>query len=92
MPELAGEWRNTIRSNVSPTFLKQLPKIQQVELYLDRKAKAQCTVETYIKALKELAKRADVNNTIETELAISRYTNKNGEPASNRWKRSCISL
>jgi hypothetical protein len=72
LPELAGETVNTLRSTLSPSFLRQLPKIQQVEIYLERKAKAPSTINTYIKALKELAKRADLNNTIETELTSAR--------------------
>jgi integrase len=82
---------NTHRSEVSPSFLTQLPKIQQVELYLERKAKAPSTIETYTKALKELAKRTNLDNTIKTELAIARYTTKNGTPATNRWKRQLVS-
>jgi signal transduction histidine kinase len=79
LPELAGEWCDNPQNTDSPHFLEQFTKIQQVELYLERKTKAKCTVETYTKALKELAKRTDLNSTVETELAISRYTNKNGE-------------
>jgi hypothetical protein len=85
----AGEWLPTPSKEILTRLLTQLPKIQQIELYLERKAKAEVTIQTYVKALKEIAKRADLNNPVEVELAISRYKKKDGEPCSNRWKNQC---
>jgi integrase len=90
LPELAGEWCDSPQNTDSPHFLEQLTKIQQVELYLQRKAKAEVTITTYIKALKQIAKRANLNNTAEVELAIANYKKENKEPASNRWKNQCV--
>jgi hypothetical protein len=49
------------------------------------------TVDTYTKALKELAKRANLNNTEEVETAIAHYQKTNGLQASKKWKSQlCI--
>jgi integrase len=91
LPELAGEWCSQPEKKDSHPFLNQLPAIQKVKLYLERKAKAEPTIETYVKALKQLAKKTDLNNVANVETAIFRYELKNGEPASNRWKNQCVS-
>jgi integrase len=88
---LAGEWCPQPEKKDSHPFLNQLPAIQKVKLYLERKAKAEQTIETYIKALKQLAMRTDLINIVDVETAISKYKLKNGEAASNRWKNQCIS-
>jgi hypothetical protein len=91
LPTLAGEWCDT-HDKVSLTQLfKQLPKIQQIKLYLERKGKAKVTVATYTKALKELAKRANLDKTTEVETAIAHYKKTNGLECSKKWKRQlCI--
>src|SRR3990172_3828206 len=55
----AGEWTDTIHNEANTRHLvEQLPSIQAVVLYLERKAKAPSTIEVYRKGLIELAKRA----------------------------------
>jgi site-specific recombinase XerD len=91
---LAGEWATTKQPGLlTRSFTEQLPAIQAVILHLERKGKAPTTRITYEKALLELAKRANLQNTQDVELAISRYKIQDlktrqatDKPASNRWK------
>jgi site-specific recombinase XerD len=91
---LAGEWTTTEQKNtLTQQSNEQITEIQQVILYLERKAKSPRTTETYRKALLTLAQRTNLDNTEQTELAIAHF--KRTDPFShhlsdkdvtNRWK------
>jgi integrase len=97
---LAGKWANTTPINTSTRpFIEQLPKIQAVIIYLERKGRPETTTKVYEKGLLELAKRANLDNPTEIELAIARYkltdpkTHKlTSKPASNRWKAQLCTM
>jgi integrase len=81
------------------SLTEQLPKILKMELYFERKAKSPRTTRTYIKVLKELAKRGNLDNPLSIELAISRYKLYNymshkltDKPASQRWKQQLCTV
>ena len=74
-------------------MLQQLPDIQSLLLYLERKGRLPNTLEAYRKNLILLAQRANLKNPIEVELAVARYklqdpkTKKpSTKPASNSYK------
>jgi len=91
---LAGKWASTTPlETLTRSFQEQIPAIQAVLLHLERKGRAPTTTTVYKKCLLELAKRANLQNTQDTELAIARYKKQNpytrqltDKPASNRWK------
>jgi integrase len=66
--------------------LEQLPNIEKLLCYLERKGRAKNTLIEYEKNLKYLAQRADLRDIPAVEKAIARYTKKNGQPATNNYK------
>ena len=91
---MAGKWATTPQiATLTRSFSEQIPAIQNVILYLERKGRPATTITVYKKALLELAKRANLANTEDVETAIARYMKQNpitrqltNKPASNRWK------
>ncbi len=63
-----------------------LLKIEKLVLYLEGKGRSRSTQTAYEKNLYYLAQRADLNNTVQAELAIARYIKKDGHPATNNYK------
>ena len=61
-------------------------RIGKLVLYLEGKGRSKSTQVAYEKNLYYLAKRADLNNTEEVDLAIARYIKNDGRPASNNYK------
>jgi hypothetical protein len=55
-------------------------------LHLEGKGKSENTLSAVRKNLTILAKKADLDNPQEIELAIARYKKVNGQPASNAYK------
>jgi hypothetical protein len=78
---------NRIRAELlAPQYVQQLPSIQNLLNYLERKGRSPRTIEAYQDNLKALAIRADLKNPLQVELAIARYTKQNGRPATNNYK------
>jgi integrase len=75
---------------IPATLAKEIPNLQALQLHLQRKGKSPRTIKVYIKELTQLAKRADLTNTQDVELAIATYKKKNGQPASNAYKQKLI--
>ena len=71
---------------LAPQYVQQLPSIQNLLNYLERKGRSPRTIEAYQDNLKALAIRADLKDTKAVELAIARYKKKNGRPATNNYK------
>jgi len=71
---------------IPDTLQKEIPSIQTLLLYLEGKGRKPATLDAVSKGLKALAMRADLRNTIAVELAIDRYTKKNGRAITNNYK------
>jgi hypothetical protein len=61
-----------------------------IKLKLEKKGRAKGTQETVGKLLALLAKKADLDNPDEVNLAIARYKKQNGQPATNTFKASIV--
>ena len=57
---------------------------------MQRKGRSPRTIKVYIKELTQLAKRADLSQTQDVELAISTYKKKNKQPATNAYKQKLV--
>ena len=67
--------------------LKQIPNIQTLLLFLERKGRKPNTLRAYEQNLKALAQRANLNNPTEVELAIAKYKRKDSKkPITNSYK------
>lgn len=75
-----------VRTELHAHAIQQFPAIEKLLLHLEGKGKSPRTIEGTKKALTLLAKRADLQNTQEVELAIARYKDKDGHNVSNHWK------
>jgi integrase len=71
---------------IPATLAKEIPNLQALELYMQRKGRSQNTIKVYTKELTQLAKRANLQNPPEVELAIATYKKKNKQPATNAYK------
>lgn len=79
-----------------PLLIQQLPKIEQVLFYLERKDKTEGTRKVNQKALVSLAEKANLNDPIQVELTIARSKRKirtpdgkyidGTQPTTKNWK------
>jgi len=68
-----------------------IANIQDVLIKLEADDKAQRTINGYRKNLLILAKKTELNDPEATKLAIARWKNPNGQPASNTYKDKLVS-
>jgi hypothetical protein len=88
--EAGNAIQTCLADRIPATLTKEIPNLQTLELHLQRKGRSPRTIKVYIKELTALAKRADLTNTKDVELAIATYKKKNNQPATEAYKQKLV--